>query len=162
MTHSTEDDDPTIPPQPHLPPAPRFLTLDEVAATLRVDERTVLALVERGELQAMRVGDDGPWRVETDLLETFIDDRYEAERRALVAGLPEHDDFSDWWAPRIPEDDGSLNASTGDETGPAPDGTGRPRLRLIDTAEADAYDDNDNDNDNDAATRSPVRPPRPE
>lgn len=83
---------------------PRFLSLDEVAGLLRVEHEDVLALVESYELPAFRVGDGGPWRVEHEVLERFIDDRYEAQRRAANLGLPEGDDFAELWGPRIPED----------------------------------------------------------
>lgn len=43
------------------PSAPNLLTLQECATILRVSVRTVRRMVERGELQALRLG-DGPNR----------------------------------------------------------------------------------------------------
>lgn len=83
---------------------PRFLTLEEVAELLRVEVETVLELVEAYDLPAFLVGDAGPWRVERDVLERYIDDRYEAQRRVARLGLPEGDDFAELWGPHIPED----------------------------------------------------------
>lgn len=88
----------------HEGDAPRFLTLDEVAELLRVDGDAVQSLVESYELPALRVGEAGPWRVEREVLEHFIDDRYEAQRREARLGLPEGDDFAELWGPPIPED----------------------------------------------------------
>lgn len=84
----------------------RFLTLDEVADTLRVEVSLVRELVEAYELPAIQVGGDGPWRVESDVLEQFIDDRYEAQRRTARLHDSDTDDFAELWGPRIPEDGG--------------------------------------------------------
>lgn len=108
-------------------PPTRFLTLDEVAELLRIDDATALALVERAELPALRVGDDGPWRVERDVLEQFIDDRYEAQRRASRTWRPGDDDLPELWGDRIPEDDGLPPAPL--DAGPANPG---PHLHLVD------------------------------
>jgi excisionase family DNA binding protein len=66
----------------HDPTSPgRFLTLAETARILNVPEPSILALLESGELPAIRVGTDGPWRVERTVLESFIEALYEESRR---------------------------------------------------------------------------------
>ena len=66
----------------HDPTSPgRFLTLAETAQILNVPEPSILALVESSELPAIRVGTDGPWRVERTVLESFIEALYEESRR---------------------------------------------------------------------------------
>jgi excisionase family DNA binding protein len=45
---------------------PSFLTLREVSATLRVSEKTVRRMIERGELRAFRIG--GQLRISRDSL----------------------------------------------------------------------------------------------
>ena len=62
-------------------PTPRFLTLDDVAEILNVSWSQAYALVRRKELIAIQIGGRGQWRVETDELERFIQQKY-AEARA--------------------------------------------------------------------------------
>lgn len=73
---------------------------------LRIELDEAIALVERYDLPALRLWNDGPWRVEREVLESYVDDRYEAQRRIAVATYPEADDFAELWGPRIPEDVG--------------------------------------------------------
>ncbi|KAB1659506.1 helix-turn-helix domain-containing protein [Pseudoclavibacter chungangensis] len=82
-------------------PFDRFLTLDEVATVLRVEVEDALALVERGELAAIRVGRSGPWRVETRVLEAFIDDQYELQRRLSRFDEDGIDDLPELWGGSI-------------------------------------------------------------
>ncbi|SNR89245.1 transcriptional regulator, AlpA family [Geodermatophilus saharensis] len=70
-------------------PTPRFLTLDDVAEILNVSWAQVYALVRRRELIAIQIGGRGQWRVETDELERFIQQKY-AEARA--GAVPPADD----------------------------------------------------------------------
>jgi len=59
----------------------RFLPLADVAALLSISTRQAYELVDTGELPAIRVGAAGHWRVERDVLEAYIDARYEESRR---------------------------------------------------------------------------------
>ncbi len=72
-------------------PTPRFLTLDDVAEILNVSWAQVYALVRRRELIAIQIGGRGQWRVETDELERFIQQKY-AEARA--GAVPPADDLA--------------------------------------------------------------------
>lgn len=61
-------------------PAPRFLTLTDVAEILNTSSAQVYALVRRGDLRAIRIGGRGQWRVEASQLEEYIQRMYtEAE-----------------------------------------------------------------------------------
>lgn len=82
-------------------PFDRFLTLDEAAQVLRVEGDDVVRLVERGELAAIRVGHGGPWRVEARVLEAFIDDQYELQRRMARFEEDAIDDLPELWGGRI-------------------------------------------------------------
>lgn len=53
-------------------PAPRFLTLDDVAAELAISRSQTYALVRGGDLPALKIGGRGQWRVERTDLETYI------------------------------------------------------------------------------------------
>jgi excisionase family DNA binding protein len=48
----------------------KFYTVKEVAALLRVNERTVLNLIDRGELKANRVG--SLWRISQEALDEYL------------------------------------------------------------------------------------------
>lgn len=69
---------------PDEPGTLRFLTIADAAEVLNVSARQVYALVHSGELPAIRIGSRGQWRIERAMLESFIDTRYEAERRHLL------------------------------------------------------------------------------
>ena len=60
---------------------PRFLTLTDVADTLNISAAQTYALVRNGELPAIKVGGRGQWRVESQALETYIDDMYAQTKR---------------------------------------------------------------------------------
>lgn len=64
---------------------PRFLTLADVAEVLNVSSAQAYALVRSGDLPAIKVGGRGQWRVETTVLEEYIQRGYE-QTRAQVAG----------------------------------------------------------------------------
>ena len=66
---------------------PRFLTLADVAEVLNTSSAQVYALVRRGELPAIKIGGRGQWRVESDALETFIQQMY-ADTKAFVEEHP--------------------------------------------------------------------------
>jgi excisionase family DNA binding protein len=55
---------------------------------LNISPRQAYALVNSGELPAIRVGGRGQWRVEVSELEAYIQRKY-AETRAIVQGRPD-------------------------------------------------------------------------
>lgn len=63
---------------------PRFLTLSDVAEVLNISSAQAYALVRSGELRAIKVGGRGQWRIESDVLEQYIQDKY-TETARLVA-----------------------------------------------------------------------------
>jgi excisionase family DNA binding protein len=66
---------------------PRFLQLADVAEILNISPRQAYALVNSGELPAIRVGGRGQWRIEASELEDYIQRKYE-ETRQMVASRP--------------------------------------------------------------------------
>lgn len=64
---------------------PRFLQLADVAEELNISARQAYALVNSGELPAIRVR--GQWRVEISELEAYIQRKY-AETREMVRARP--------------------------------------------------------------------------
>lgn len=76
----------------------RFLTLADTADVLNVSARQVYSLVRSGELPAIKVGASGHWRIERDVLESYIEAMYEESRRLALwnqsdaAPLPELSD----------------------------------------------------------------------
>jgi excisionase family DNA binding protein len=66
---------------------PRFLTLDDVADELSTSRNQIYALVRQGELEAIKVGGRGQWRVEREKLEQYINRLYE-ETRAFIRDYP--------------------------------------------------------------------------
>ena len=73
---------------------PRFLQLADVAEELNISPRQAYALVNSGELPAIRVGGRGQWRVEVSELEAYIQRKY-AETRAMVESRPRADEDAD-------------------------------------------------------------------
>ncbi|TPW73593.1 helix-turn-helix domain-containing protein [Schumannella sp. 10F1B-5-1] len=59
----------------------RFLTLADTAEVLNISLGQAYALVRSGELPAIKVGGRGQWRVERDVLESYISAKYEESRR---------------------------------------------------------------------------------
>ena len=59
-----------------MPEGPRFLTLNDVAEILNTSLAQVTALVQRGEIRAIKIGGRGQWRVEGVELERFIERMY--------------------------------------------------------------------------------------
>jgi len=72
----------------------RFLTLADTAEVLNISAAQAYGLVRSGELPAIKVG--GSWRVERDVLESYIEGKYEETRRiglwnqAEYQALPEY------------------------------------------------------------------------
>lgn len=55
----------------------RFLTLSDVAEILNISASQVYALVRNKELEAIKIGGRGQWRVERDRLEDYITRMYQ-------------------------------------------------------------------------------------
>lgn len=66
---------------------PRFLQLSDVAEVLNISSAQVYALVRRGDLDAIKIGGRGQWRVEASALEEYIQRLY-AETREFIATHP--------------------------------------------------------------------------
>lgn len=64
-------------------PESRFLTLDDVAEVLNISVSQAYALVRNNELEAIKIGGRGQWRVERDRLEDYITRMYEQTRRFI-------------------------------------------------------------------------------
>ena len=62
----------------------RFLTLDDVAEILNISWSQAYALVRRKELMAIQIGGRGQWRVETEQLERFIQQKYAEAQASAV------------------------------------------------------------------------------
>ncbi|MGI8870665.1 MAG: helix-turn-helix domain-containing protein [Mycobacteriales bacterium] len=58
-------------------PDRRFLTLADVAEVLNVSDKQVYALVRNGDLEAIKLGGKGMWRVEAPKLEEYIKRMYD-------------------------------------------------------------------------------------
>lgn len=67
--------------------APRFLQLADVADVLNISGSQAYALVRTGELPAIKVGGRGQWRVESSVLEDYIQRCY-SQTRAFVEAHP--------------------------------------------------------------------------
>lgn len=66
---------------------PRFLTLADVAEVLNTSSAQVYAMVRRGDLEAIKIGGRGQWRVESSKLEDYIAQMYQ-ETASFVAEHP--------------------------------------------------------------------------
>jgi excisionase family DNA binding protein len=92
---------PSAAPPPAGPPAGphselgRFLTLADTAEVLNISATQAYGLVRSGELPAIKIGGNGHWRIERDVLEGYIAGKYEENRRrglwaqAAFADVPE-------------------------------------------------------------------------
>ena len=61
----------------------RLLTVADVADILNVSIAEVTSLIADGELPAIRIH-SGMWRIERDVLRSYIDGKYEEHRRAAL------------------------------------------------------------------------------
>jgi excisionase family DNA binding protein len=68
-------------------PADRFLTLADVAEVLNISDSQTYALVRNGDLEAIKIGGRGQWRVEREKLEGYISRMYD-ETRKFVSEHP--------------------------------------------------------------------------
>lgn len=64
--------------------ADRFLTLTDVAEVLNISDSQTYALVRNGELDAIKIGGRGQWRVERDKLEAYIARMYDETRKFVT------------------------------------------------------------------------------
>lgn len=65
----------------------RFLTLADVAEVLNISTSQAYALVRNDELEAIKIGGRGQWRVERDKLEDYIKRMYD-QTREFIANHP--------------------------------------------------------------------------
>ena len=63
---------------------PRFLTLTDVAEILNISTSQAYALVRNNELEAIKIGGRGQWRVERDRLEDYIARMYQQTREFIA------------------------------------------------------------------------------
>ncbi|MEP6853187.1 MAG: helix-turn-helix domain-containing protein [bacterium] len=62
----------------------RFLTLADVADVLNISASQTYALVRSGELEAIKIGGRGQWRVERARLEDYIARMYDQTRQFVT------------------------------------------------------------------------------
>ncbi len=74
----------------------RFLTLADVAEVLNISTHQAYGLVRSGELPAIKVGGNGSWRIERQVLEGFIEGKYEEARRAQLWLQAEYADVTEF------------------------------------------------------------------
>jgi len=72
----------------------RFLTLADVAEILNISGSQTYALVRSGELEAIKIGGRGQWRVERDRLESYIARMYD-QTREFVSSPPGAEEASE-------------------------------------------------------------------
>ena len=90
----------SLPPSPDPSAVGRFLTLADVAEQLGISVRQASALVNSGELPAIKIGRSRQWRVESTALEGYIADRYEETRRHNLWTQAEFADIPELFADR--------------------------------------------------------------
>jgi len=76
----------------------RFLTIADTAEILNISAGQCYALVRNGELPAIKLGRNGQWRVEREVLEAYIAGRYEQSRRAGLWNQAEFTDLPELFA----------------------------------------------------------------
>jgi excisionase family DNA binding protein len=65
----------------------RFLQLADVAEVLNISASQAYALVRNGDIEAVKIGGRGQWRVEATMLEDYISRLYK-ETRSFVESHP--------------------------------------------------------------------------
>lgn len=75
-------------------PTDRFLTPADVAEVLNISMSQTMALLRTGELQGIKIGGRGQWRVEREKLESYIARMYD-QTREFVAAHPVTDEDLD-------------------------------------------------------------------
>lgn len=66
-------------------PPDRFLTPADVAEVLNISMSQTMALLRSGELEGIKIGGRGQWRVERDKLEAYIARMYDQTRQFVAA-----------------------------------------------------------------------------
>src|SRR3954453_23142648 len=69
-------------------PAPRLLTIEQVAACCQVSSKTVYRAIRRGALRASRLGMTGAYRIKPEEMETWIEASTEVPTAEAGAGAP--------------------------------------------------------------------------
>jgi excisionase family DNA binding protein len=75
----------TLKPTPAPAGTPVWLRTSQVAAMLGCSGRTVRRMIARGELRAMRLGDEGHWRIPRLEVERFLEMRRVSHSAELAA-----------------------------------------------------------------------------
>lgn len=57
----------------------RFLTLKQVAHELSSSVQQVRSLIKNGDIKAIRIGENGSYRIERSVFEAYINKQYEVE-----------------------------------------------------------------------------------
>ena len=78
----------------------RFLTLADTAEVLNISVSQAYALVRSGELPAIKIGGQGHWRIERDVLEGYIAGKYEENRRRNLWNQADYADVPELFADR--------------------------------------------------------------
>lgn len=73
----------------------RFLTLADTAEVLAISVSQAYALVRSGELPAIKIGGNGHWRIERTVLESYIEAKYEENRRRGMWQQAQYADVAD-------------------------------------------------------------------
>ena len=74
----------------------RFLTLADTAEILNISASQAYELVRSGELPAIKIGAGGHWRIERDVLETYIEAMYEQSRRMSLWNQTDYDNVTEF------------------------------------------------------------------
>ncbi len=77
----------------------RFLTITDTAEVLNISVSQAYALVRSSELPAIRIGERGQWRIERDVLESYIEAKYEESRRASLWNQSDFANIADFALP---------------------------------------------------------------
>lgn len=57
----------------------RFLTLKQVAGELSSSVQQVRSLIKNGDIKAIRIGENGSYRIERSVFEAYISKQYDTE-----------------------------------------------------------------------------------
>lgn len=68
--------------------AARFIDLADLCEILAISMSQARALVKSGELPAIQIGGRGQWRVETSVLERYIQEKYQENAHRVITGTP--------------------------------------------------------------------------
>ena len=85
----------------------RFLTIADTAEVLNISATQAYGLVRSGELPAIKIG--GSWRIESAVLESYIEAKYEEARRIGLWNQAEYDALPEYTFGR---DDQTRNNNT--------------------------------------------------